>query len=105
MGQMICGNNERQNIDVVKTLCAIMDKLKPRSSGGYSDLITFVDDRPGHDRRYAVDVSKIKSALRWEPITQADEGFVKTVQWYLENEAWWRPLLQRSGVGERLGLS
>ena len=99
----IGGNNERQNIDVVKTLCAIMDKLKPRGTGVYSDFITFVNDRPGHDRRYAVDASKIKSALGWEPMTQADEGFEKTVQWYLDNEAWWRPLLQRSGVGERLG--
>ena len=100
----IGGNNERQNIDVVKTLCSIMDELRPRQDGLYSDLITFVDDRPGHDRRYAVNASKIKTSLGWEPSTEADIGFEKTVQWYLDNETWWRPLLQRNGVGQRLGL-
>jgi len=98
------GNNERRNIDLVKTICAIMDKERPRHSGSYSDLITFVTDRPGHDRRYAVNASKIKNALDWEPSISADEGFEQTVKWYLNNRYWWQPLLSRSGVGERLGL-
>jgi len=100
----IGGNNERRNIDLVKTICAIMDAERPRSSGLYSDLITFVTDRPGHDRRYAVNASKIKTELGWEPSLSADEGFAATVKWYLDNRAWWEPLLKRSGVGERLGL-
>ena len=98
------GNNERRNIDLVKTICAIMDSQRPRSSGSYSDLITFVTDRPGHDRRYAVNASKIKNALNWEPSISADEGFEQTVKWYLNNRDWWQPLLSRSGVGKRLGL-
>lgn len=101
----IGGDNERRNIDLVKTICTIMDAEKPRSSGLYSDLITFVTDRPGHDRRYAVNASKIKAELGWEPSISADEGFATTVRWYLENRGWWEPLLARSGVGERLGLS
>ena len=98
------GNNERRNIDLVKTICAIMDDEKPRKSGHYSDLIEFVADRPGHDRRYAVNSSKIKSELGWEPSISASEGFRQTVIWYLNNRDWWQPLLSRSGVGERLGL-
>ncbi|WP_026941420.1 dTDP-glucose 4,6-dehydratase [Hellea balneolensis] len=100
----IGGNNERRNIDIVHTICAIMDAERPRRSGQYSDLISFVTDRPGHDRRYAVNASKIKSELGWEPTISADEGFAATVRWYLENRNWWEPLLKRSGVGERLGL-
>ncbi len=98
------GNNERRNIDLVKTICTIMDSERPRSSGSYSDLITFVTDRPGHDRRYAVNASKIKNALNWKPSISADEGFAQTVKWYLNNRDWWQPLLSRSSVGKRLGL-
>jgi len=101
----IGGNNERRNIDLVKTICAIMDAERPRTSGQYAELIEFVIDRPGHDRRYAVNASKIKSELGWEPAISTDEGFVQTVRWYLDNRAWWEPLLLRSGVGERLGLT
>lgn len=100
----IGGNNERRNIDLVKTVCEIMDSERPRTSGTYSDLIEFVTDRPGHDRRYAVNASKIKAKLGWEPSISADEGFAVTVQWYLDNRDWWEPLLSRSGVGKRLGL-
>ena len=100
----IGGNNERRNIDLVHTICAIMDAERPRRSGQYSDLISFVTDRPGHDRRYAVNASKIKTELEWEPTISADDGFTATVKWYLENRNWWEPLLKRSGVGERLGL-
>ena len=101
----IGGNNERRNIDLVKTICAIMDKERPRASGQYRDLIEFVTDRPGHDRRYAVNASKIKSDLGWEPSIDADDGFTQTVRWYLDNRGWWEPLLSRSGVGKRLGLT
>lgn len=100
----IGGNNERRNIDLVRTICAIMDAEQPRVSGTYSDLISFVTDRPGHDRRYAVNAAKIKTTLGWEPSVSADEGFAATVKWYLENRDWWEPLLKRSGVGERVGL-
>ena len=79
----IGGNNERQNIDLVRTICAIMDSLRPRQAGQYEELIEFVTDRPGHDRRYAVNASKIKSELGWEPSISADEGFAATVEWYL----------------------
>ena len=101
----IGGNNERRNIELVKTICAIMDTEHPRASGTYAQLIEFVTDRPGHDRRYAVNASKIKSELGWEPTISADEGFAQTVRWYLDNRDWWAPLLSRSGVGERLGLT
>lgn len=101
----IGGNNERRNIDLVKTICAIMDDERPRTIGTYAELIEFVTDRPGHDRRYAVNASKIKSELGWEPSICADEGFAQTVRWYLNNRPWWEPLLSRSGVGERLGLT
>jgi dTDP-glucose 4,6-dehydratase len=100
----IGGNNERRNIDLVKTICAIMDSEHPRPSGQYAELISFVTDRPGHDRRYAVNASKIRSQLGWKPSISADEGFAETVRWYLSNRAWWEPLLVRSGVGKRLGL-
>ena len=100
----IGGNNERRNIDLVKTICSIMDTQQPRNSGNYADLIEFVMDRPGHDRRYAVNAAKIKSDLGWEPSISADEGFAATVRWYLDNRDWWEPLLSRSGVGKRLGL-
>jgi len=98
------GNNERQNIELVHALCAIMDEMKPRASGQYADLISFVTDRPGHDRRYAINAEKIKNDLGWEPSIEFDDGFAKTVRWYLDNRDWWQPLLSRSGVGERLGL-
>jgi len=100
----IGGNNERRNIDLVKTICSIMDTEHPRAAGEYTDLIEFVTDRPGHDRRYAVNASKIKTDLAWEPSIAADEGFAATVRWYLNNRDWWEPLLSRSGVGKRLGL-
>ena len=101
----IGGNNERRNIDLVKTICAIMDSERPRASGRYADLIEFVTDRPGHDRRYAVNAAKINSDLGWAPSISADEGFTQTVRWYLDNRAWWEPLLSRSSVGKRLGLT
>lgn len=99
----IGGENERTNMEVVNTICSILDRLCMRNSGSYSDLITFVTDRPGHDARYAIDPSRIRNELGWRPSVTVEEGLEKTVQWYLNNEDWWRPLLDRSGVGQRLG--
>ena len=100
----IGGENERRNIDLVRTLCAILDEKKPKLSGSYADQITFVTDRPGHDARYAIDPARIREELGWRPSVTIEEGLALTVQWYLNNEAWWRPLLNRSGVGQRLGV-
>ena len=100
----IGGENERTNLELVQTLCTILDRLQPRASGSYADLIAFVADRPGHDARYAIDPSRIQNELGWRPSVTIDEGLEKTVRWYLDNEDWWRPLLDRSGVGQRLGV-
>jgi dTDP-glucose 4,6-dehydratase len=83
----IGGNNQRSNLEVVQTICAILDELRPASTP-YSDLIRFVQDRPGHDRRYAIDAGKITSELHWQPKETFETGLRKTVQWYLENPAW-----------------
>ncbi|MEY3224812.1 MAG: hypothetical protein RL565_1002 [Pseudomonadota bacterium] len=85
----IGGWNEKTNMDVVKTICSILDELKPRSDGkSYSEQITFVKDRPGHDRRYAIDASKVEKKLGWRPAETFDTGIRKTVQWYLDNPNW-----------------
>ena len=98
----IGGENEARNIDLVRTICAEMDRLRPESAP-HDQLITFVTDRPGHDRRYAIDPDRIRNELGWRPSVTVEEGLRRTVEWYLENEDWWRPLLDRKGVGERLG--
>jgi len=84
----IGGNAERANIDLVKTICGLLDKALPRKAGKYAELITFVKDRPGHDRRYAIDASKIARELGWRPREDFDSGLEKTVRWYVENRAW-----------------
>ena len=84
----IGGNNEWTNIDLVEQLCAVMDDLLGREKGASAGLITFVRDRPGHDRRYAIDATKLKNELSWEPSIQAEEGLRLTAEWYLRNEAW-----------------
>ena len=99
----IGGENERTNLDLVRTLCAILDRLRPKAAGSYADQIAFVADRPGHDARYAIDPSRIRRELGWRPSVTVEEGLERTVRWYLDNEAWWRPLLDRQGVGQRLG--
>ncbi|MDB5659511.1 MAG: dTDP-glucose 4,6-dehydratase [Cypionkella sp.] len=99
----IGGENERRNIDLVKTICAILDKKRPKSAP-YAEQITYVTDRPGHDARYAIDPSRIRDELGWRPSVTVEEGLEKTVQWYLDNEAWWKPLQARAGVGVRLGV-
>lgn len=98
----IGGENERRNIEVVETICAILDRLKPKNTP-YSGQIAFVTDRPGHDARYAIDASRIREELGWRPSVTVEEGLEKTVQWYLDNEHWWRALQGRAGVGQRLG--
>jgi dTDP-glucose 4,6-dehydratase len=85
----IGGNSEKTNLEVVKTICAILDDQVPLRSGqSYDALITFVSDRPGHDRRYAIDASKIRQELGWEPKETFATGLYKTVKWYVENTAW-----------------
>jgi len=82
------GWNEKTNLDVVHTLCDLLDELKPKASGSYRDQITFVKDRPGHDRRYAIDARKLELELGWKPAETFETGLRKTVQWYLDNQAW-----------------
>ncbi|NMH60204.1 dTDP-glucose 4,6-dehydratase [Alteromonas ponticola] len=98
----IGGHNEKQNIEVVKTVCGILDELKPKE-GNYAGQITYVADRPGHDMRYAIDASKIARELGWTPEETFESGIRKTVKWYLENESWWKAVLDGSYQGERLG--
>ena len=99
----IGGENERTNLQVVQTICGILDRLRPREGGGYADLITFVTDRPGHDARYAINPTRIRTELGWRPRVTVEEGLERTVRWYLDNAAWWRPLLDRHSVGQRIG--
>lgn len=99
----IGGCNERSNLDLVRTLCAILDDLRPRPAGSYADQIRFVADRPGHDARYAIDPTRIRDELGWQPSVSVEEGLRKTVQWYLDNPGWWQALQNREGVGQRLG--
>lgn len=99
------GKAERRNIDVVNGVCAALDRLRPRADGRpYADLIGYVTDRPGHDFRYAIDGSRIEADLGWTPSVGFEEGLERTVRWYLDNEGWWRAILDGSYRGERLGL-
>ncbi len=101
----IGGGSEQQNINVVRLLCSIMDCLHARGSRkSYTDLISFVTDRPGHDRRYAIDSTKIREELGWRPQETFDSGIEKTVTWYLENQDWWRDILSGTYRFERIGL-
>ena len=98
------GHNERTNLQVVQAICAILDELRPRADGKpYAEQITFVKDRPGHDARYAIDPSKIMRELGWKPQETFGTGLRRTIQWYLDNEAWWAPL--RKASEERLGTA
>jgi len=100
----IGGNNERTNIELVKTICSLVDKITQNKASS-ADLIKYVSDRPGHDFRYAINQEKIKNELGWEPSISWDEGFQKTIEWYADNESWWRPLVKANAFGARLGLS
>lgn len=102
----IGGHNEKQNIEVVKTLCSLLEELAPNKPVGvthYTDLITYVADRPGHDMRYAIDATKIQNELGWVPEETFESGLRKTVQWYLQNKTWWQSVLDGSYKLERLG--
>ncbi len=104
----IGGHNEKQNIEVVHTICDLLEELHPQKPAGvqnYRDLITHVADRPGHDVRYAIDASKTQRELGWAPAETFDSGIRKTVQWYLDNENWWRHVLDGSYQMQRLGLT
>ncbi|WP_166418826.1 dTDP-glucose 4,6-dehydratase [Cochlodiniinecator piscidefendens] len=98
----IGGENEATNLELVHLICAILDKKRPGSTP-YRDLIRFVADRPGHDLRYAIDPTRIRTELGWRPSVTLEEGMEETVEWYLNNEPWWRALQTRDGVGQRLG--
>lgn len=100
----IGGHNERTNIDLVRAICGLLDTRRPQNAP-HADLITFVTDRPGHDLRYAIDASRIQDELGWTPSVTVEEGLEKTVDWFLANEAWWRALQERDGVGSRLGTT
>lgn len=100
----IGGRAEQTNLSVVETICDILDKKRPRANGGrYRDLISFVSDRPGHDRRYAIDASKIERELGWTPSETFQSGLERTIQWYLDNDWWWQPIRGERYAGERLG--
>lgn len=98
------GGNEAKNIDLVQKICAILDRVKPLAAP-HEKLIHFVEDRPGHDMRYAIDASRIRAELGWKPVKTLDEGLEATVHWYLANQDWWQPLLDRHSVSTRLGIS
>jgi len=98
------GHNERTNLEVVQTVCRILDELRPRADGTkYETLITYVADRPGHDLRYAIDPAKLMNDLGWRPTRTFDTGIRETVQWYLDNEWWWKPIHEKKYAGQRLG--
>lgn len=97
------GHNERTNLEVVKTVCLVLDELRPRAEGRYEDLITYVSDRPGHDLRYAIDPSRLMNELGWKPQENFESGIRRTVRWYLENEWWWKPIREGKYSGQRLG--
>jgi len=102
----IGGHNEKRNIEVVETICDLLEELAPHKPQGvqrYRDLITFVADRPGHDQRYAIDASKIQRELGWTPQETFESGMRRTVQWFLDNDVWWRRVQNGSYQGERLG--
>ncbi len=99
----IGGNNEIKNIDIVNLICESLDELVPSNKGNYSNLITFVEDRPGHDFRYAINSEKIQKNLGWCPSESFDTGIKKTIKWYLRNENWWKSIQDKKYKQERLG--
>ncbi len=102
----IGGNAERKNIEVVAAICSILDRRQPRADGKtYAEQISYVTDRPGHDHRYAIDASKICAELNWTPSVTFEQGIEQTVAWYLENQDWWRDILDARYSTQRLGVS
>jgi dTDP-glucose 4,6-dehydratase len=107
VGETYCigGRNARTNLAVVNAICAVMDELAPRATGQpHADLLTFVEDRPGHDLRYAIDPGKIINELGWRPRESFESGLRKTVEWYLANRSWWERIRAKGYRGERLGV-
>ena len=101
----IGGNNEIQNIDIVKTICNLLDNIRPSENlKSYQELITFVKDRPGHDFRYAIDSSKLQNKLGWTPKETFEMGIRKTIDWYLDNKTWWQDIQNNTYQQERLGV-
>ena len=100
----IGSNNEKTNLEIVKMICNILDRLKPRSSGKYSSLISFVKDRPGHDIRYGIDSTRIRNELGWKPLFTFEEALENTVRWYLKNDYWWAPLIKNKNTMARQGI-
>jgi dTDP-glucose 4,6-dehydratase len=100
----IGGNAEARNIDLVHMICTLLDDLRPAAKP-YAEQIRYVTDRPGHDLRYAIDATRIRDELGWTPTVTLAEGLAFTIQWYLDNEAWWTALQNREGVGKRLGVA
>ena len=98
------GNAERTNLAVVETICDLLDEKRPKNSGSYRDQMTFVTDRPGHDRRYAIDASKIRDELGWEPSRTFEEGLSDTIDWYLGNDWWWGPI-RKTDASVRRGVA
>ena len=102
----IGGHNEKTNLEVVETICSILDELKPRQGGQpHKNLIEFVKDRPGHDLRYAIDSTKVTNEIGWVPQENFETGLKKTIKWYLDNSWWWERVMSGAYRGERLGLS
>jgi len=99
----IGARNERSNIHVVKAICELLDRISPTDAGARERLITFVSDRPGHDRRYAIDPSKIERELGWRPAETFESGLAKTVQWFVNNRTWWETIMDRGYRAERIG--
>jgi dTDP-glucose 4,6-dehydratase len=101
----IGGRSERANLHVVTAICSLLDEMRPSGNGPREKLITFVVDRPGHDRRYAIDPSKIERELGWQPEHDFEAGLAKTVRWYLDNRRWWQAILERGYTANRIGLT
>jgi dTDP-glucose 4,6-dehydratase len=98
------GRNERTNLHVVEAICDLLDRFTSRAEGSRRNLITFVSDRPGHDRRYAIDASKLERELGWRAQETFESGIEKTVRWYIQNESWWKAILARGYSAKRIGM-
>jgi dTDP-glucose 4,6-dehydratase len=98
------GRNERTNLHVVETICDLLDEIAPSARGPRRNLITFVADRPGHDRRYAIDASKLERELGWKALETFESGIAKTAHWFCDNRPWWQAILDRGYQRARIGL-